>query len=472
MMELKSIPPHDTHHSSSRNGSAAPISEAGGGGEGGGGEEDQQRITSDDDGAVVYRVYKERWFGLVGLMLMNIVISWGWLTYAPVSDSTQIWFGLESQSPVNWLSTVMLFTYVVAAPAALYTLNRHGVKPALMASSFLVLAGNWIRYSCTREKSFGGVMFGQILIGFAQPFVLSAATHYSDLWFTSRGRISATALTSFANPLGAALGQLINPMLATSPEKIPDMTFWVAIIATAASLPWWFVKSRPPTPPCASAVQEKLGFRESLGVVFRNKGFLLVFVMFSVYVGFFNAVSSLLNQIMLPYGYTADEAGLTGAILILTGLVTAAIVSPINDRTHSFLTAIRTFVPVIALSYVALIFAPRTHTLAAPFAISALLGAASFSLLPLVLEWAVEQTHPAPPELTNVTLWVGGQLLGAIFLIVMDALKDKSDNNKMWKSLIFEAVVACVVAPLTLMLGRGANKRIEIDKVAAQRVGA
>ena len=175
---------------------------------------------------------------------------------------------------------------------------------------------------------------------------------------------------------------------------------------------------------------------------------------------------------MLPYGYTADEAGITGAILIVAGLLTAAIVSPINDRTHSYLLAIRTLVPVIALCYVALIFAPGTHTLAAPFAISALLGATSFSLLPLVLEWAVEQTHPAPPELTNVTLWVGGQLLGAIFLITMNALKDKSDNDKMWKSLIFEAVVACAVAPLALLLGHSTNRRIEIDKAAAQRISA
>ncbi|PUU72636.1 hypothetical protein B9Z19DRAFT_1137104 [Tuber borchii] len=69
------------------------------------------------------------------------------------------------------------------------------------ASSFLVIAGNWIRYGCAHRKSFGRVMFGRILIGFAQPFVLSAATHYSDLWFASRGRISAAALTNFANRL-------------------------------------------------------------------------------------------------------------------------------------------------------------------------------------------------------------------------------------------------------------------------------
>ena len=70
-------------------------------------------------------------------------------------------------------------------------------------------------------------------------------------------------------------------MLATSPERIPDMKFWVAIIATVASLPRWFVKSRPLTPPCVTAVEEKLGFKESLGVVFRNRGFLLVLIMMS-----------------------------------------------------------------------------------------------------------------------------------------------------------------------------------------------
>ena len=107
---------------------------------------------------------------------------------------------------------------------------------------------------------------------------------------------------------------------------------------------------------------------------------------------------------MFPYDYTADEADIMGAILIVAGLLTAAIASPVNNRTHSFLLAIRTLVPVIALCYVTLIFAPGTRTLAAPCTISALLGATSFSLLPLTLEWAVEQTHPAPPELTNVTL--------------------------------------------------------------------
>jgi len=43
--------------------------------------------------------------------------------------------------------------------------------------------------------------------------------------------------------------------------------------------------------------------------VFHNTSFYLLFVPFSVLVGFFNATSSLLNQIFAPYGFTESEAG-------------------------------------------------------------------------------------------------------------------------------------------------------------------
>ena len=53
-------------------------------------------------------------------------------------------------------------------------------------------------------------MFGQILTGLAQPFVLAAPTRYSDLWFTESGRVSATAVASLANPFGGAVRVLMS----------------------------------------------------------------------------------------------------------------------------------------------------------------------------------------------------------------------------------------------------------------------
>ena len=112
-----------------------------------------------------------------------------------------------------------------------------------------MLLGNWFRYGGARagdRGNFGLVMFGQILTGLAQPFVLSAPARYSDLWFTNRGRVAATAVTTLANPFGAALGQLIVPFWVNSPADIPNMVLWVAIIVR--SLPEPLVPHTAPLP--------------------------------------------------------------------------------------------------------------------------------------------------------------------------------------------------------------------------------
>jgi MFS transporter, FLVCR family, MFS-domain-containing protein 7 len=129
-----------------------------------------------------------------------------------------------------------------------------GPKTSIMTASALSLVGNWIRYGGTyvagRDARFGVVLFGQILIGFAQPFVLCAPTRYSDMWFTDRGRVSATAVASLANPFGGAvstfhhlsrpiltyeqLGQLISPFWATKASEVPNAVLYIAIIVRFA----------------------------------------------------------------------------------------------------------------------------------------------------------------------------------------------------------------------------------------------
>lgn len=144
-----------------------------------------------------------------------------------------------NESSINWLSTAVLLSFVVIAPVVIYVLHW-GPKPSIIISSTLILIGNWIRYGGTRTSppSFGLVMFGQILIGFSQPFVLAAPTRYSDLWFTNRGRVAATAIMSLANPFGAAIGQLIMPFWVYSASDVPNAVLYVAIIVCPSpSLP-------------------------------------------------------------------------------------------------------------------------------------------------------------------------------------------------------------------------------------------
>lgn len=107
-------------------------------------------------------------------------------------------------------------------------------------------------------------------------------------------------------------------------------------------------------------------------------------------------------------------------------------------------------------SYLILVFAPQTRTVAAPYVVCALLGAASFSLLPTALEYLVEVTYPVAPEISSTICWCWGQVLGAIFIIIMDALKGGwpgQPAGNMKRALIFQAVISWIVLPLPLVLG-------------------
>ncbi|KAI4684286.1 uncharacterized protein J4E84_006274 [Alternaria hordeiaustralica] len=414
-----------------------------------------------------YKVYKRRWLGLGQLVLLNIVVSWDWLTFAPISTTSSQYFHVP-ESSINWLSTAFLFSFAATCPLTIYLLHR-GPKPSIIAASILLLIGNWIRYAGTKTNIFPVVMVGQILTGLAQPFVLAAPTRYSDMWFTEGGRIGATAVASLANPFGAALASLINPFLG----DVPTTVLIVSIIATVACLPSFFIPAAPPTPPSASSVISKTSIMTSLKHMLRTPSFYLVFFTFSVYTGFFNAFTSLLNQILYPYGYTEDEAGICGAVLIVVGLVACAITSPIIDRTHAYLLGIKILCPVLSAAYLAMIWAPQTRTIVAPYVLGAVLGACSFSLLPIALEYLVEITFPASPEVSSTICWVGGQVFGGIFIVIMNELKDgrpvdldavqdagrdeatggnRPPGHMLW-ALVFQAVVCAVVLPLPLMLG-------------------
>lgn len=408
--------------------------------------------------SVVYKVYKRRFFGLAQLVLLNIVVSWDWITFAPVSSTSAQYFG-TSESNINWLSTAFLFAFCVTTPATFYVLHKYGTKTAIVIAAALILVGNWVKYGATKANNFAGVMVGQLIIGFAQPFVLSSPTSYSNLWFSPAGRTTATALASLSNPFGAALGQLISPFWASKPDDIPNMILYISIISSVACVPAFFIPAKPPTPSSAGAApdhMDRASLRKDLNIVLRSLEFYLLFIPFIVYVGFFNAFSSLLNQILEPYGFSETNAGISGAILIVVGLVCAAISSPFVDKYKFYLTYIKAAIPFLGVCYLIFIWAPQSHSLAYVDVVCAILGAASFGLVPVVLEFLVEIHHPLGPELGSSLCWCGGQLLGGIFIVIMNALKDGPRANPpqgMKRALIFQAVIALLVMPLPLCLG-------------------
>lgn len=148
-----------------------------------------------------------------------------------MANASAEYYGV-SLEVINWLSISFFLAFVVVFPLAIAIIHR-GPKPAFLVAAFLMLVGNWVRYAGSTKPEGGRIalaMAGEILIGFSQPFILAAPTRYSDIWFTHRGRVAATAVASLANPLGGALGQLVNPLLVKKAGDISNLVLYVAIV--------------------------------------------------------------------------------------------------------------------------------------------------------------------------------------------------------------------------------------------------
>jgi hypothetical protein len=79
--------------------------------------------------------------------------------------------------------------------------------------------------------------------------------------------------------------------------------------SSVASIPSFFISDRPPTPASASSTIPKVPLIGTIRKLSGNGTFYLVFIPFTIYVGFFNALSALINQILEPYGFSESQAG-------------------------------------------------------------------------------------------------------------------------------------------------------------------
>jgi FLVCR family MFS transporter 7 len=69
-----------------------------------------------------------------------------------------------------------------------------------------------------------------------------------------------------------------------------------------------------------------VALRADLNKLFSDKNYVVLFVAFSVGLGVFNTLMTLINQLVAPHGYSNDDAGTFGAVLIVTGLIGAGVV--------------------------------------------------------------------------------------------------------------------------------------------------
>ncbi len=364
-----------------------------------------------------FKVYGYRWVVLAAFMLVVAVNQLMWITFAPVTSTAAAHFGVSNLS-IGILSMSFMIVYIVVSIPASWAIDTYGIRIAVGIGAGLTGVFGLLRGLASTDYTL--VLIAQIGIAIGQPFILNAVTTVAARWFPVQERATAAGLGSLAMYLGIVTALALTPYL-TIQSQIDGMLLVYGIAAFVAAVVFLaFAREHPPTPPCPpDQVARSLVF-EGLKESLRVRDFVLLMMVFFVGLGVFNAVTTWIEDIVRPRGFSITQAGNMGGLMIVGGIIGAVVIPLLSDQTRK-----RT--PFLVLAVAGATLGLTGITFAASYwliLVSAFVfGFFLLSAGPVGFQYGAEITHPTPEGTSNGMLLLMGQISGIAFILGLDSFK-------------------------------------------------
>ena len=384
------------------------------------------------------KVYRYRWLVLAAFVAEAPMTPGLWITFAPITGAAAAFYG-KSDLMIGLLSMVFMIVYILAVLPAAWAIDTWGFKAAVGLGAVLTAVFGLLRGIFA--SNYTVVLLAQVGIAAGQPLVIGAITKIAARWFPVRERATASGLGTLALYLGPLIAMLLTPYLFLRIGMSWMLHLYGFASVLSAALFLLVAREHPPTP---AGRDERVLMFDGLRSMLRQRDFLFLLVMFFVGLGLFNSVSTWVEDIVRPRGFSISQAGALGGLMLVGGIVGAVVIPIISDKS-------RRRKPFIVLALAGLIPGLIGMTFAASYGLLLLSGFAfGFFLLsagPIGFQYAAEITHPAPEGTSNSLLILMGQVSGIAFIMAMDALKDPA-TGAMTTSLLILAGLAAASAVL------------------------
>jgi MFS family permease len=403
-----------------------------------------------------FRVYPYRWVVLLVFMLSVAVNQLLWITFAPITSAAASFYQVSDLS-IGLLSMSFMIVYIFLSIPASWVIDTYGIRSAIGLGAVLTGAFGLVRGMAA--PSYSMVLVSQIGIAIGQPFILNSVTKVAARWFPMEERATASGFGSLAIYVGILLGLLLTPFLTLRSGIASTLTTYGIVAALVAIAFLLLSRERPPTPPCPPEQEERSLMLDGLRDLFRKRDFVILLVVFFVGLGVFNAVTTWVEDIVRPRGFSITQAGVIGGVLIIGGVLGALVMPMLSDRS-------RRRVPYILGALAGAIVGLLGLTFATGYALllvsAALVGFCLLSAGPIGFQYGAEIGYPAPEGTSNGLLLQMGQISGILFIFGMDAFKDPSTGS-MAPSLVALAVLLLI----SLAIARGLRESSLIRAASA-----
>lgn len=386
-----------------------------------------------------FKIYGYRWIVLAAYMAIVALNQLLWITFAPVTVEAAKFYGV-SDLYIGLLSMSFMIVYIVVSIPASWAIDTWGIRIAVGIGAALTGVFGLMRGLVSDNYTL--VMIAQIGIAVGQPFILNAVTTVAARWFPVRERATAAGLGSLAIYLGILAGVALTPWLTVRFGFVEMLWMYGVGSVVAALIFFLFVRERPATPPCPPELEARSLVFDGLKQIVHQKDFILLLVIFFIGLGIFNAVTTWIEDILRPRGFSITQAGAVGGMMIGGGILGAIILPLLSDHFRK-----RTPFIVVAVLGATLGLAGVTypHDFILVMIGSFMLGFFLLSAGPIGFQYGAEATYPTPEGTSNGLLILMGQISGIIFIFAMDALKSPTDGDMTSSLTILVVLMACAL---------------------------
>ena len=384
-----------------------------------------------------FKVYGYRWVMLSAYMFLVAMNQLLWITFAPITSDAVRYYGV-SDLKIGILSMCFMIVYIVVSIPASWIIDTWGIRIGVTIGAVFTGLFGLLRGLVTTDYTL--LLAAQIGIAIGQPFILNAITKMAARWFPLKERATAAGLGSLAMYIGILGGMIVTPYL-TIGHGIAGMLYIYGFLSVAAAVIFIvLVKEGPPTAPCAPGEEERALVYDGLKHTLRTRDFNWLMLIFFIGLGVFNSVTTWIEDIVRPRGFTAAQAGLTGGLMIIAGILGALVIPMMSDYFRK-----RTPFIIIALAGSILGLAGITFATSYPVLLfsGAVIGFFLLSAGPIGFQYGAEITYPASEGTSNGLLLLMGQISGIAFIFTMDSFKSPI-NGSMTKPLVVLIILMVV----------------------------
>jgi MFS family permease len=389
------------------------------------------------------KLYGYRWVVLAVFMFINLTIQMLWITYAPITGLAAEFYGVTDLQ-IGLLAMTFMIAFVPLSIPVSWVIDTYGYRIAVGIGAALMGIFGLLRGFAGANYSL--VLWSTIGIAVAQPFLLNAWTTVPAKWFPVQGRATAVGMVTLANLIGTALGMVLTPVLIETMSIATVQLIYGAIAAFSSVLFLVLARETPPTPPCAEGEETRALMLDGLKHAIKIKPFWLNLTVSFIGLGIFNGITTWVENIIRPRGFTPTDAGTLGALMIAGGLAGAVVLPALSDKQgkrQRFLMI--AFVGAIP-GLVGLTFATSGWLL---FGSAVLMGFFLVSAMPIGMQYAAEITHPTPEGTSNGLIQLFGQ--GAVVFVYIMAAMKRSDGSFTPSLLLSIALLVVSAALVTQM---------------------